>query len=183
MSNHAVANRYAVALFELAQEKGLHESFVSELELIKAVFQDTPELMQFLTHPKTELTQKRELLEKTFKGKVNDTIFNTLVVLVERKRIDLIIPVVQKFKSLSYDAQKIAEAFVYSAKPLSEAEKDQLSVLFAKKVGKAKILIENIVDPSVIGGLKIRIGDRIYDGSIKGQLDVLHRELVSGPRS
>ncbi|MED4086750.1 F0F1 ATP synthase subunit delta, partial [Halalkalibacterium halodurans] len=52
-----------------------------------------------------------------------------------------------------------------------------------KKVGKAKLLIENIVDPSVIGGLKIRIGDRIYDGSIKGQLDVLHRELVSGPRS
>lgn len=102
--------------------------------------------------------------------------------MVERGRGENIIAMIDQFKKLAYEEQGMAVAYVYSVKPLSDEYKEVISKEFAKKVGKNTLLIENIIDEDLIGGLKIRIGDRIYDGSIKGQLDRLQRQITAPSR-
>lgn len=72
----------------------------------------------------------------------------------------------------------IADAKVYTVRPLTEAEKEALSVSFAAKVGKKSLRIDNIVDTNLLGGIKLRIGNRIFDGSLRGKLERLERQLL-----
>ncbi|UOE93943.1 F0F1 ATP synthase subunit delta [Alkalihalobacillus sp. LMS39] len=178
MSNKAVANRYAVALFQLAKEKGLVQQIETELQLVKEVVGNTPEMMTVLLNPKVRVEEKQNIVKTGFGQNVSELVMHTLLLLVERKRVEALVPLVDEYKLLSYQEQNVAEAKVYSAYPLSEQEKTDLSVLFAQKVGKSKLIIENIIDKNLIAGITIRIGDRIYDGSVKGQLTRLERNLL-----
>ncbi|ADC49431.1 ATP synthase delta subunit [Alkalihalophilus pseudofirmus OF4] len=182
MSNQAVANRYAYALFQLAEEKSILSQVVQEMELVKEVVNTTPEFLQLLSHPKVTTEKKRAFIENSFKDSLSETSLHTLLLLVENKRIESLVDMIDSFKEMSYEAQDMAEAVVYSAKPLTSEEQAQIAVIFAKKVNKAKLLVTNVVNKDLLGGLKIRIGDRIYDGSVKSQLDRLERQLIAGTR-
>ncbi|WP_078556139.1 F0F1 ATP synthase subunit delta [Bacillus alkalicellulosilyticus] len=178
MSNQAVANRYAVALFQLAKENNVLDTVENELQLVKQVVKATPDFMTVLMNPKVVASKKKELIRNSFGSNVSEIVFQTIFLLIDRKRIDILLPLIDKYKKLSLDALNIAEAKVYSAYELSEEEKNELSTVFARKIGKTKLVIENIVDKDLIGGIKLRIGDRIYDGSLQGQLDRLQRGLL-----
>lgn len=180
MSNPVVANRYADALFQLAQEKNQLDQVVSELQLIKEVVETTPQFISYMMHPKVTDANKRDFIKKHFS--LSETSVNLLLLLIERKRFDNLILIINKFQQLAYEESGVAEALVYSAKPLTEEEKQLVSQAFAKKVNKEKLVVTNIVDKEIIGGLKVRIGDTIYDGSIRAQLDRLQRELIAGTR-
>ncbi|WP_332691989.1 F0F1 ATP synthase subunit delta [Halalkalibacter lacteus] len=182
MSNQAVANRYAFALFQLANEKKQLDKVNNELKTIKEVVETTPELVSYLDHPKVTTKQKQEFVQKQFSGSVSELSLHTLLLLIERKRTDILVPMVNKFKDLAYEAQDVAEATVYSVKPLTDAEQAEIAKVFAKKAKKSKLEVKNIVDSELIGGIKIRIGDRIYDGTLKAQLDSMKRKLVAGTR-
>ncbi|KHF38341.1 F0F1 ATP synthase subunit delta [Halalkalibacter okhensis] len=181
MSNQAVANRYASALFQLAKEKHDLKKIQEELQVVKSVVESTPQLVQFLTHPKVTVAKKQAFIQESFKGLSNVSL-NTILMLIDRKRTDILVPMIDKYKELAYAAQDMAEAIVYSTKPLSEKEQDHIAKVFAKKAKKSKLDIKNIVDSELIGGIKIRIGDRIYDGTVKAQLDKLERNIVAGTR-
>ena len=83
------------------------------------------------------------------------------------------------FVELVNDEQSVAEAKVYTIRPLTEEERAGVSSVFAAKVGKKSLKIENIVDRDLIGGMKLRIGNRIFDGSISGKLNRLERQLLT----
>ncbi|MBU8905887.1 F0F1 ATP synthase subunit delta [Desertibacillus haloalkaliphilus] len=182
MSNHAVANRYAVALFQLAKERGQLEPISEELQQVKEVVESTPELEQLLEHPKVTSQKKKNLIQDTLASGLSESVVNTLLLLIERGRINIILPLIDKYQQLANDERGIANATIYSVKPLTEEEKNQFSQGFAKKIGKNTLYVENIIDQDLIGGVKIRIGDRIFDGSVKRQLDRLERQLISGKR-
>ena len=97
----------------------------------------------------------------------------------DRHREDEIVEVANQFFELANEESGIAEAQVYSTRELSEAEREAISATFAAKVGKKSLRIENIVDSELLGGVKLRIGNRIYDGSLRGKLDRLERKLLS----
>ncbi|GAF65059.1 F0F1 ATP synthase subunit delta [Alkalihalobacillus trypoxylicola] len=181
MSSSTVANRYAQALFQVSLKKGTLEQSIEELRAIKTVLKTTPEFSQFLSNPKISKEQKHSFIRTSFQSASQDVI-TTLLLLVDKKRLDILESMIEKFVSLSFEAQNIAEATVYSAKALTEQEQEQIAQVFASKVGKARLLINNVVNADLLGGFKIRIGDRIYDGSIKSQLDRLERQLVTGTR-
>lgn len=182
MSNQVVANRYADALFQLAKEKNQLEAVTSDLQLVKEVAESTPQLMRYLSHPKVTNKEKQEFIRKSFGQALTEISLQALFLLIDRKRVDNLIPMIHTFQSLAYEARGMAEAVVYSAKALTEEEQKQVEDTFAKKANKSKLVIRNIVNSDLIGGIKIRIGDYIYDGSIKAQLDRLKRELVTGTR-
>ena len=104
---------------------------------------------------------------------------NTLLTLIERKRVAIVFDLVNQFERLTYEQQQTAAAKVYSVKPLTEEEQMRVSTVFAKRVGKTTLRIENVIDPTLIGGIKVRVGNRIFDGSISGKLKRMERELVS----
>ena len=179
MSNITVANRYAEALFQLASEKHDLKKINEELQVVKEVVNTTPELTQLLMHPKVTAKSKQAFIKSSFGQVLSKSTLNTLYLLIERKRMDILIPMIDKFKDLAYSAVDMAEAIVSTPKPLAETEREQIAKIFAKKAGKSKLEIKNVIDPELIGGIKIRIGDHIYDGSVKAQLDQIKRQLIA----
>lgn len=178
MSESTVAKRYALALFEVAREKGKSEVISAEMGEIRKVFAGTRELRSLLTSPKLSNREKKALLAKLFNG-ADQLTLNTLYVLSDAGRLNETVNVANDFISLVDEAAGIAEAKVYSTRPLTDTEQQELSAAFAGKVGKQSLRIVNIVDSSLIGGLRIRIGNRIYDNSLRTKLDHLKRDLVN----
>lgn len=177
MRQTLAGNKYALALFQLAVETGEVERLEGELRTVKEVFQTNSELLAFLQTPRVSAVQKKQMLNNAFTG-FSSFVLNTLQLLIDRHRIEHIAPMADKFIELSYDRKGIAEATVETVRPLTEEESAILSATFAKKVGKSALEIHNNVSSDLLGGLKIQIGNRIYDGSLRGKLDRLRGELV-----
>ncbi|WP_099159402.1 F0F1 ATP synthase subunit delta [Virgibacillus ndiopensis] len=173
-----VAKRYAEALFQLGNEKATLETIVEELRVVKDVFQDNQKLYTVLEHPRVNNEKKKQFLQEVFQGLSND-IINTLKILVERHRIESLPSIIDHLIQMVNDANGTADALVYSVRELSDAEKAELESTFAKRFNKTAIKLENVVDPSIIGGVKIRMGNTIYDGSISGKLKRIERNIVN----
>jgi F-type H+-transporting ATPase subunit delta len=178
MSNSMVAKRYALALLNIAKETGSLGVIEEELRVVKEVVQYNPELKAILNSSKLSLEKKKEIIKAAFTS-VNVNVLNTLLILIDRHREDQIIDLANEFLELANEEMGIAEAEVYSTRELSVAERDAISTVFAAKVGKKSLKIENIVDSNLLGGIRLRIGNRIYDGSLRGKLDRLERKLLS----
>jgi F-type H+-transporting ATPase subunit delta len=177
MSNSTVAKRYALALFQLSKENNLLDQMEEELRVVKQVITNSSDLNAVLKSPKVTIDKKKEIVKDSF-SKINPFVLNTLMILIDRHREEYITEVADHFVGLANEERGIAEALVYSVRPLTDAEKEALSVSFAAKVGKKSLRIENIVDTDLLGGLKLRIGNRIFDGSLRGKLDRLERKLL-----
>ncbi|WP_432363702.1 F0F1 ATP synthase subunit delta [Sporosarcina sp. UB5] len=177
MSNSVVAKRYATALFELAQLRGLTGPIQEEMKELTKVFRDNKELSELFGSPKFTAAKKKEMIANIFKG-VNPLVLNTLHVLLDAKRMDEAQNVFEEFHALANNAAGIEEAKVYSTRPLTEQESNAISATFAKKVNKQSLRIENIIDPSLIGGIRLQIGNQIYDSSLSSSLDKLQRKLI-----
>lgn len=177
MSNSVVAERYASAMFELAQQHGQTASIQEELKELVSAFRDNKGLGQLLSSPKLSVAKKKEMIADIFKG-VNPIVMNTLFVLLDAKRMNEVQNVFDEFHTLANSAAGVAEAKVYSTRPLTELETNSISATFANKIGKQSLRIENIIDPSLIGGIRLQIGNQIYDSSLSAKLDKLQRNLI-----
>ncbi|WP_342600139.1 F0F1 ATP synthase subunit delta [Psychrobacillus sp. FSL H8-0483] len=177
MSNSTAAKRYAIALFELAQQKNELQSVENDLRELKVVWNGNKDLKTLFTSPKLSLDKKKELIREVFNN-ANPIVINTLLVLIDKKRLGEVSDIITEFMALSYDAQGVAEAKVYTTRELTEEERANVSTVFAKNVGKQSLRIQNIVDPSIIGGMRVQIGNRIYDSSLSTKLDRLKRNLI-----
>lgn len=177
MSNSTIAKRYALALFELAKEKELLDQFEEELRVVKRVLEMEPQLMVILKSPKISIGKKKDILKETF-ASVHPFVQNTLMILVERHREDYASEMTDQFIELANDARGIADANAYTVRPLSDDEQAALSEVFAKKVGKKSLRINNIIDSNLLGGVKLQIGNKIFDGSLRGKVERLERQLL-----
>jgi F-type H+-transporting ATPase subunit delta len=173
-----VAKRYALALFQIAKETSALGVIEEELRVVKEVVQYNPDLKVVLSSSKLSKEEKKEIIKAAFIS-VNVNVLNTLLILIDRHREDQIVDVANEFLELANNEMGIAEAKVYSTRELTDAEREGISSVFAKKVGKKSLKIENIVDSNLLGGIRLRIGNRIYDGSLRGKLDRLERKLLS----
>ncbi|WP_047981137.1 F0F1 ATP synthase subunit delta [Ornithinibacillus contaminans] len=179
MSEAVVAKRYADALFQLGSESSQLDKFVDELTVVKQVFQENSDLQAFLMHPRVTNDKKKQFLEEVFKG-VSKDVVNTLKLLVERHRTAIISDIIDQFIEHVNNAGGIAQGTVYSVRKLSDAEQKELENSFAKRLNKNTIKLVNVVDPSIVGGVKIRMGNTIYDGTISGKLRRIEQNIKLG---
>ena len=177
MSEIVVAKRYADALFQLALEKSILDQLMDNLEVVRDVFQNNEELNAFLLHPRVNGEQKEQLVAASFKGLHTDVV-NTVKLLVQRHRTLLIPSIVEAFIKRVNEAKGIEVATVYSVRELTADEKQNLKISFAERIGKTTLEFENIIDPSLVGGIKIRVGNTIYDGSVSGKLRRIERKIA-----
>ncbi|WP_033827517.1 F0F1 ATP synthase subunit delta [Bacillus andreraoultii] len=177
MSISVVATKYADALFQLAKEKNEVERIQSELQIVKEILRTNNEIITFLKSPRVKKEEKHASLRKAFNN-FSPYVLNTLLLLTDRHRADSIIPTIDAFIAMSYDLKGIATAKIESVRTLTEEERAAISSVFAKKMNKTALEIENVVNSDLLGGLKIQIGNRIFDGSLRGKLNGLKRELL-----
>ncbi|WP_117168420.1 F0F1 ATP synthase subunit delta [Paraliobacillus sediminis] len=178
MSKAVIAKRYAEALFQLAQQTENVDSIESQLLIVKEVFQQNQDFIGFLEHPGFDALKKKEIIDLAFHDFAKE-VRNTLKLLIDRHNEDAVPEIVDQFIAFANDSKGIAVATVYSVRALSEEEKEQLQVVFTKKLAVKTIKINNEIDTSIMGGIKLKVGNTIYDGSIKGKLERIERNIVS----
>ncbi|MCM3338680.1 F0F1 ATP synthase subunit delta [Paenibacillus sp. MER TA 81-3] len=176
-----VAKRYARALFELAEDRKTVSETEQQLKDVATVVSDNEKLYILLTSPNVVLADKIGVLDIALKDQVSDIVYNTLQLLIERGRINILHEVVNSYIRIAGEAIGLLDAYVTTAYPLNDAEKQAVAAEFGHKLGKT-IRIHNVVDASIIGGMLVRIGDRLYDGSLSGKLDRMNKTLKSQAR-
>jgi len=170
MKGTRAALRYAKATLDLAKEKGIADKINEDMILIGKAISESNDLQVMLKSPVIRSSVKRSVLKKIFGSKVNPLTEKVINLLIENGRIELL-ELVSKEYIIIYDYLKgIETALITTAIPLTkELEKDFLKKV-TELVGK-DISIKNIVDPSIVGGYILRVGDQQLDSSVTGLLN------------
>lgn len=175
MRTGSSSKRYAQAAFQLAREQDKLDAWMAGLEALGRLAEDQG-FRLLAESPRVPFAVKRQILQQQLAGQLVD-VFNLAQLLVSRKRVDAIPGLVREFRRL-YDAHRgIAHARVITAVPLSAEEREHIARRLAEYTGD-QVVVEDEVDPAIIGGLVVRIGDKVIDGSVKGRLEGLHRQLA-----
>ncbi|MFB1051536.1 F0F1 ATP synthase subunit delta [Paraliobacillus sp. JSM ZJ581] len=177
MSKAMISKRYAEALFQLAKEKHIIESLESEWMIVKEVFQQNQNFIRFLENPGFNKNNKKQIIDDVFHD-FSVEVKSTLKLIVDHQSEELVIDIVDQFVNLAEESRGTKRAIVYSVRELSEAEKQQLADVFQAKLHIAKLKIDNVIDPNVLGGVKLRIGNTVYDGSVKGKLERMEKNIT-----
>lgn len=171
-----VAGRYAKALYSAAVDEGITLQVEEQLKLVVEVLHNDVEVKRFILAPRISQSDKLNVLRGTLQGKVSEAVLNTVQLLVERGRTDIFEELLAKYIKIEGDALGIGYATVYSAYSLNQAEQDSVAAEFSQLTGR-KIRVTNVVDRSLLGGLKVLIGDTLYDGSLAGKLTRLEKSF------
>jgi F-type H+-transporting ATPase subunit delta len=175
-----VASKYAEALIELAYQAGdkVAESIAGDLNAINEVVASTAEFTIVLNHPAIRSDEKKRLLLSLFEGKVNELTARLVSLLCDKRRLELLTHIGGEYVKLLRTRKNVASATLTSAEPLSDASVASIKTKLTEKLGK-QLELDVSVDRSLIGGLMLRVGDQVLDGSLRGKLQVLERTLLS----
>lgn len=171
-----VGKRYAQALFEVAAELDKLEIFKEEINAVSTIFESEEKLKTVFEHPKLSKDEKKDIVNAIFKEKVSDEILNLMYIVVDKGREKYIKDISKEYTALSNEKQGIIEAKAITAVAMEDSEKIELQENLSKKFGK-KVILTNIVDESVIGGVLVRVEDKVIDSSIKGKLEMIEKSL------
>lgn len=179
MLENAISRRYASALFDLAQEQGKIEDFEKELEAVIKAIDASPELEAVLDNQLMEAHIKKDVVHQVFTGQVSDTTVDFLKVVLDKHREMYLKDIYNYFVAAANESRNLRDAEVVSARELTEADLAEVKAKLEKMTGKT-IRLTSKVDQSIIGGLVVRIGDKIIDGSVTKRLELLKETLLQG---
>jgi len=169
------ARRYAQAVFEVALERNELDRWQSDLEKIVSLGEDAA-LVALLESPKFRFDDKARLLSQRL-GDINPLALNLVYLLVTRGRLGMLGDIVEGYQQLLNSYRGVEQAEVTTAVPLAEEDKRRIAEHLGAVVGK-KVTLKSLVDSSLIGGFVARIGGKLLDGSSRGRLEALKRELM-----
>ena len=174
-----VSKVYGDALMQAAREKGkLDEVYEESLELY-GIFQEQQDLIHLLDHPQVVKEEKIQIICNVFQGKVSDEMMGFLTAIVDKGRQNEILSILGYFIAQVKEEKGIGTALVTSAVEMTDAQKEQVKSKLLATTRYEEFDMDYYVDPSLIGGMVIRIGDRVVDSSIKTRLYELKKQLLN----
>jgi F-type H+-transporting ATPase subunit delta len=176
LARDVVTKRYAEALYSLARENNQVDVIQMELEQFAAIFQQSEELKDLFFNPQIPAKLKKELLARTISGEFPN-IINFLYLLLDKNRSSYVLGIKDAFIELADEYRNVVHAEVRVAMPLSEQQELTLQAKLENQTGK-KVKLRVFVDESLLGGVSLRMGDRIIDGSVRGRLQALKEKLM-----
>jgi F-type H+-transporting ATPase subunit delta len=175
MASTRAAIRYAKAILDLANSKGVAEAVNNDMKLIASTIESNLELSTFIQNPTTRVDVKESALLEVF-ANVNGITKGLFHLLFENKRFQILDAIAVQYSKVFDESNGVEVAKVTTAIPMDAALEAKVLAKIATLSDK-KITIENIVDPAIIGGFILRIGDQQYNASVANRLQVLKREL------
>ena len=172
-----ISKTYGDALFELALEEDKIDAYVEEVEGVTEVLKENEDLTKLLNHPKISKEEKIQVINSIFDGRVSKELLGLITMIVQKDRNSSMAEIFQYFIDRVKDYKNIGIAKVTSAIELSDAQKAAVEKKLLETTKYVEFEIDYTVDNSLIGGMVIRIGDRIVDNSIKTRLYELTKEL------
>ncbi|MCK4412712.1 MAG: ATP synthase F1 subunit delta [Candidatus Eisenbacteria sp.] len=176
MNRDPVARRYARALFGAAAARDLLDEIIADLPALVGFLRRSPGARRLLVTSPFSTAERQELVRRLFGGQVHPLILELLLLLIEKHRFELLEDVDAGFRAL-YEARRgILRVAVTTAIPLPEDLAARLSAALAARTGK-HITLEPQVDPALLGGMRVRIGDRVIEHSVRRNLETVRERL------
>ena len=177
MAGSTLSLRYAKALLDIGVERKIQDQIGRELDRVGVVFSSAPELLELFRNPKFAAAQRKAVLAELLKRvMVSPVTRNFLFLLTEKDRMGYLQDIILAFHGLADASSGRIRAQVTVASPLTEPELARLRTILGKLTG-LQVVIEPREDPRLIGGVVTRIGGKVYDGSVRAQLDTLQARL------
>ena len=172
-----IAEKYAVALLQVAQEQQKVNEIGAEMQALRRLVEADADLRAKLEHPRVNPSDKLEALQRVHPRGLSQTMENFLSLLILKKRVKYLKSVADHYERLCYENQGKAIARVVTAMPLSPDQKQALAAKLSGAFG-VKVEIREEVKPQLIGGMMVYLGDQRMDGSILGQLEKMKQRLL-----
>jgi F-type H+-transporting ATPase subunit delta len=183
MAELALANQYAKALLEVAQAEGgaaAAEAALDQISQFAALFRESRDLRTVLLSPVVEHENKMRVIARLCEAiRAGRPVRNFLNVVTKKRRLALLDEICARYQALLDEAEGIVRAEVRSALPVTDAQKTAIEDALARATG-GQVRCGYETDPALVGGVTVRIGSAVFDGSVRGHLDAMRRRLVSG---
>lgn len=176
MSEITTARPYAKAVFELADADKSYDQWTDNLQFLAAVASDA-QVVPLFTTPSLRSEERGNAFLKLCEGNIDDKAANFVRILAENNRLSLLPSIAVLFKELSDNAQNIVDAMVSSAFEVTAEQQDAIQQALSAKLNKT-IKVSSVIDETLMGGIVIRAGDMVIDGSIQNRIAQLAGELV-----
>ena len=170
-----VGKLYAQALFELSLEENDLEQVYGDMEQCRKVFEDHPELTDLLNSPVILKNEKHDIINKVF-GEEKGTVHDFICLVTDKNRIRYFDKIAESFNQLYDEHKGIREMTAVTSVPLKVDAKQRLIKKLEEKSGKT-VKLKEVVDPSIMGGIILKMGDTMIDNSVKGRLDAIAKQL------
>lgn len=170
---------YGQALFELSVEENKVDVYETQISDVRTLFADNPELMKLLTHPQIQKEQKLEVIKNCFEHQVDEQIESFMEIIIKAGRQAEMMHIFDYFLKQVKAYKHIGTAYVTSAKELTEHQKLSIEKRLLELTDYVSFEMVYQTDVSLIGGMIIRIGDKVVDSSIKTKLENMSKELLS----
>ena len=171
-----ITSRYAEALYSLKKDENSLESSQKEIKELIKVLKENPDFLVLLTSSYKEFEEKEQIIDKVFIG-VDEEIKTLIKIVAKNHRGQYLVEIFENYNSLVNEYRGVYEGLVYSTEPLNEAQLAKLNSAIGEMETRP-VELKNIIDPSLIGGVKVVINDHIYDGSIKRHIDDMKIALL-----
>jgi F-type H+-transporting ATPase subunit delta len=172
-----VAGTYSEALFDVAVETDKIDLFMEDLNGVVDSFNEHPEFFELLKTPQISIEEKKDVIENVFSGKINEEVLNFLKIVMDKKRGNEIAAITKAYEARVYEHKGIEKATVVSAVPISDENMKAITEKLERLTGKS-IEMTSKIDKTILGGVTVRIGDRVIDGSLKSRLEDVKEDLA-----
>ena len=178
MAVQLTTTRYVKALFGVAGERNAREQVLEELTALGDLFESSPDLVGALRSPELSVEAKQRVLDGIGLGTACETVRDFVAFCLERGRVEVVLEAPEEFRRLSREASGIVQATVESARPLTDELRGSIQAKLEELTAKTVEMKEEVV-PELLGGIRVLIGSKMYDGSVRRRLDELATHLQS----
>lgn len=176
MLDSRVAKRYAVALFSLAVERNLMEQVEADLQTVSKTLNEFPDMRRILQSPVVDKEAKKAQVRQVFGASVTPIVLNFLQLLLDRHRENQLEAIRQEYERQADEKRGRVKGHLETAVPVAEAEVAAVEKQLGAAIGKTVQLTAS-VNPELLAGVRVRMGDRVYDASVRGQLERFRESL------
>jgi F-type H+-transporting ATPase subunit delta len=177
----AAADIYAESLLELANERGVAAEIFTEFQSLVDIIDRDADFAGFMTSSAVDDDDRREALQRIFRGRISELLLNLMLVLNDHDRAGIVPLVFDRFKHRLDEQLNRQDVYVTSAVPLDNDQRARIETGVSATMGKSAVLIER-VDAALLGGVVIKIGDRQFDGSLKSKLAGMREHVIEAGR-
>jgi len=171
-----IARPYADAAFQIARDENALARWSEMMRLARAVGED-PQMADALTSPRLDGSEKASLFLGVAGDRFSEPMRNFVRILIEADRVELLPEIAALFEKMRNDAEGVAQATIESALPMSPTQVADITAALAKRFGK-RIEASTSINPALIGGARIAVGDSVIDGSVRGKLEQMKHSLL-----
>lgn len=169
---------YADSLFDVSENMNLVDQVSEELQLIKGLFEETPLFYELYTSPQILREEKKKVINEVFGNELSPVLINLLYLLIDKRRTREIYGIVKQYVKLVDKHRGVVSGMMYLAQPCSEAIREKVEAKLSE-ITEKNIRLKVVVDPTIVGGVKVQVGDQVVDTTIATQLSDLRNSIDS----